>query len=48
LDILKNYPLIAADGQRMQAIGIEQWVVEQEARARRDFAYADIRFPEEL
>lgn len=47
LNILENYPLRAADGQRMQAIGIDQWAAEQEARARRGFAYADVRFPTE-
>jgi len=47
LNILENYPLRSADGQRMQVIGIEQWAAEQEARARRGLAYADVRFPEE-
>jgi hypothetical protein len=46
LNILENYPLRSADGQRMQVIGIEQWAAEQEARARRGLAYADVRFPE--
>ena len=47
LNILENYPLLAADGKRMQSIGIEQWAAEQEARARRGLAYADLRLPEE-
>jgi len=44
LDILKNYPLRATDGQRMQVIGINQWADEQEERARRGFSYTDIRW----
>ena len=48
LNILENYPLRAAYGKRMQVIGIEQWAAEQEARARRGLAYADVRFPEEM
>jgi len=47
LDALEGYPLHAADGRRMQVIGIEQWVAEQEARVARGFAYADVRLPEE-
>jgi hypothetical protein len=47
LDILKNYPLLAADGKRMQLIGVERWAAEQEARAGRGLAYADVRMPEE-
>jgi hypothetical protein len=48
LDILKNYPLRPADGQRMQAIGIERWIAEQEARAKCGFAYTDVRFLTEM
>ena len=44
LDILKNYPLRTADGQRMQVIGINQWADEQEERATRGFSYTDIRW----
>ena len=45
LNMPEHYPLRAVDGQRMQAVGIEQWIAEQEARARRGFAYVDVRFP---
>ena len=46
LAILKNYPLRAADGQRIHVIGINQWADEQEERAKCGFTYADIRWPE--
>ena len=47
LAILKNYPLRAADGQRIHVIGINQWADEQEERAKCGFTYADIFWPEE-
>jgi len=47
LQVLHNYPLLLADGQRMQKVGLERWVTEQEMRAATGFAYADVRFPEE-
>ncbi|MFZ5924886.1 MAG: DUF3795 domain-containing protein [Bacillota bacterium] len=47
LGILKHYPLLLADGRRMQQVGLEKWVAEQEARATTGFAYADIRLPAE-
>lgn len=31
------------DGRRMQRIGVEAWVAEQEERTRTGFCYADIR-----
>ena len=48
LEILRNYPLLLADGRRMQQVGLERWMSEQELRAASGFAYADIRFPEEM
>lgn len=45
LEVLSHYPLLLADGRRVQQVGLEQWVVEQEKRADTGFAYADIRFP---
>ncbi|MBC7264592.1 MAG: DUF3795 domain-containing protein [Chloroflexi bacterium] len=45
LEVLRNYPLLLADGRRMQQIGLEKWIAEQEERAATGFAYADIRFP---
>jgi hypothetical protein len=43
LGIAKGYPTLISDGQRMQEIGIEAWIEEQEERARTGFAYVDIR-----
>ncbi len=48
LEVLRNYPLLLADGRRMQQVGLEQWIAEQEARAATGFAYADVRLPEEV
>lgn len=48
LDVLHNYPLLLADGRRMQQVGLERWASEQELRAATGFAYADIRVPEEM
>jgi hypothetical protein len=48
LEMLSRYPLLLPDGRRMQQVGLEQWIAEQEARAATGFAYADIRFPEEV
>jgi len=41
--LAKGYPTLIADGWRMRAIGLEEWVKEQETRARTGFAYVDIR-----
>lgn len=41
--IAKGYPTLLADGKRMQELGIEAWVKEQEERAKTGFAYVDIR-----
>ena len=46
LNVLRHYPLHAVDSRRMQAVGVERWISEQEERARHGFAYADIRLPE--
>lgn len=40
-----HYPTVIQDGKRLQKIGLEKWVEEQEERARRGVAYADIRYP---
>ncbi len=42
-----RYPTLIQDGKRLQKIGIEKWVIEQERRVKRGFAYADIRYPRE-
>jgi hypothetical protein len=47
LEKLHGYPLLLADGRRMQLVGLERWIAEQEARAATGFAYADVRFYEE-
>ena len=39
-----SYPTLIADNRRRQAVGLEQWLAEQEERARRGVAYADIRY----
>lgn len=45
LDVLRNYPLLLADGRRMQQVGLERWAEEQEMRAACGVAYTDLRFP---
>ncbi len=45
--MLRRYPTCLADNARMQEVGLERWVAEQEARAAAGFCYADVRFPEE-
>ncbi|MDY6878327.1 MAG: DUF3795 domain-containing protein [Chloroflexota bacterium] len=37
------YPILIADNRRVQAVGLEQWLAEQEERARRGVVYADLR-----
>lgn len=44
LKILHKYPLFLADARRMQQVGLDAWVAEQEERAAAGFAYADVRF----
>lgn len=39
-----HYPTLMADNCRLQAVGLAQWLVEQEERRRRGFVYADIRY----
>jgi len=43
--LAEHYPTIIQDGKRLQKIGLEKWVKEQEERARRGVVYADIRVP---
>jgi hypothetical protein len=42
-----RYPTLVADSRRLQAVGLVQWLDEQEERARRGVVYADIRYPME-
>ena len=44
-DHATHYPTVIQDGKRMQKIGVEKWVKEQEERAERGVVYADIRYP---
>ena len=39
-----RYPTLIADNIRMRAVGLKQWLSEQEERARRGVVYADIRY----
>jgi hypothetical protein len=39
----ESYPILIPDGRRMQKIGLEKWIEEQQERANRGFTYADIR-----
>ena len=39
------YPTLIADGRRLQEIGPERWLSEQQERARRGVVYADLRHP---
>ncbi len=41
------YPTLIADNRRLQAVGLEQWLDEQQERARRGFVYADIRYQQD-
>ena len=36
-------PTLVQDGRRLQAIGLEAWIVEQRARKRAGFCYGDVR-----
>ncbi len=42
--LAERYPTLLQDGRRLRRIGVTKWVDEQEARARRGFTYADVRF----
>ena len=43
--LAEHYPILIQDGKRLQKIGLEKWVKEQEERAKRGVVYADIRYP---
>ena len=43
--LARHYPTVIQDGKRLQKIGVEQWLKEQEGRAKRGVVYADIRYP---
>jgi hypothetical protein len=41
--LAKGYVTLLADGDRLKALGIDQWIEEQESRRATGFAYVDIR-----
>lgn len=41
--LAKGYVTLIADGKIMKDIGIDEWIKEQEERAKTGFAYVDIR-----
>jgi len=44
-DLAEHYPTLIQDGKRLQKIGLEKWLREQEERTGRGVVYADIRCP---
>lgn len=42
--LAEAYPTLIQDGLKMRKLGVKKWIEEQEARARRGFVYADIRY----
>jgi hypothetical protein len=44
-NLAEHYPTLIQDGKRLQKIGLEKWVKEQEERVKRGVVYADIRHP---
>jgi len=43
--LAEHYPTLIQDGKRLQKVGLEKWIEEQEQRAKRGFVYADVRYP---
>jgi hypothetical protein len=39
-----RYPTLIADNRRLQAVGLDLWLAEQDERARRGVVYADLRY----
>jgi hypothetical protein len=44
-NLAEHYPTVIQDGKRLQKIGLEKWVKEQEERVKRGVVYADLRYP---
>jgi hypothetical protein len=44
-DLAEHYVMAIRDGKRLRKTGLEAWVKEQEARAKRGVVYADTRIP---
>ena len=40
----KRYPSLIADNERLQLVGLEQWLTEQRERVRRGVVYTDMRY----
>ncbi len=42
-----RYPALIADNRRLQTVGLEQWLAEQNERARRVVVYTDFRYQDQ-
>ncbi len=43
-ELAATYPTLIADNRRLQLVGLEQWLQEQDERVRRGVVYADLRY----
>ena len=43
-ELSKQYPNLIGDGRRLQEVGLDQWIQEQEERCKTGFCYCDIRY----
>lgn len=43
LTLSRSEPTLIQDGKRLQAIGLDAWIVEQQSRRRIGFCYDDVR-----
>ncbi|NWF87325.1 DUF3795 domain-containing protein [Candidatus Bathyarchaeota archaeon] len=43
--LAEHYQTLIQDGRRLQKVGLEKWVKEQEERVKRGVSYADMRYP---
>lgn len=43
-EFARVYPTLMADGERLRAVGLAQWLAEQDERAAAGFCYADVRY----
>jgi len=41
--LAERYPTLIQDGKRLQKIGIQKWIDEQEQRAKRGMSYSDLK-----
>ena len=42
--LIKRYPALLGDGQKLNAIGIDAWLEAQEERCRRGYCFSDSRY----